>query len=151
MKASWQSCTGDAAPRVVNMHGVRVVYMYEEGDIDQYFFCHSHVHLYNPVHSSAWTAKTPLVFGMKYACANGFQPINRSRESNHRFNQFSFGQISASNWLLNVSMQYLVKVIKMNILLVCNINIYSACYLPPWKLEAAWALMDSELVQLISW
>ena len=27
-----QSCTGDAVPRVVNMHGVRVVYMYEEGD-----------------------------------------------------------------------------------------------------------------------
>ena len=36
----WQYCTGDAAPRVVNMHGVRVVlhvqggrvvYMYEEG------------------------------------------------------------------------------------------------------------------------
>ena len=31
MKSSWQSCTGDAAPRIVNMHGVRVVYMYEEG------------------------------------------------------------------------------------------------------------------------
>ena len=31
IQPSWQSCTGDAAPRVVNMHGVRVVYMYEEG------------------------------------------------------------------------------------------------------------------------
>ena len=31
INSSWQSCTGDAAPRVVNMHGVRVVYMYEEG------------------------------------------------------------------------------------------------------------------------
>ena len=30
--SSWQSCTGDAVPRVVNMHGVRVVYMYEEGE-----------------------------------------------------------------------------------------------------------------------
>ena len=30
--SSWQSCTGDAAPRVVDMHGVRVVYMYKEGD-----------------------------------------------------------------------------------------------------------------------
>ena len=29
--SSWQSYTGEAAPRVVNMHGVRVVYMYEEG------------------------------------------------------------------------------------------------------------------------
>ena len=34
IKSSWQSCTGDAAPRVVNMHGVRVVYMYEEGVAD---------------------------------------------------------------------------------------------------------------------
>ena len=33
MKASWQSCTGDTAPRVVNMHGGRVVYMYEEGGL----------------------------------------------------------------------------------------------------------------------
>ena len=29
--SSWQSCAGNAAQRVVNMHGVRVVYMYEEG------------------------------------------------------------------------------------------------------------------------
>ena len=28
---SWQSCTGDATPIFVIMHGVRVVYMYEEG------------------------------------------------------------------------------------------------------------------------
>ena len=38
MKISWQSCTGDAAPRVVNMHGVRVVYRYEEGDLS---VCHT--------------------------------------------------------------------------------------------------------------
>ena len=31
IQPSWQSYTGDAAPRVVNMHGVRVVYMHEEG------------------------------------------------------------------------------------------------------------------------
>ena len=28
---SWQSCIGDAAPIFVIMHGVRVVYMNEEG------------------------------------------------------------------------------------------------------------------------
>ena len=31
IQPSWQSCTGDGAPRVVKMHGIRVVYMYEEG------------------------------------------------------------------------------------------------------------------------
>ena len=31
LHSSWQSCTDDAAPRVVDMHGVRVVYMYKEG------------------------------------------------------------------------------------------------------------------------
>ena len=31
IQPSWQSCTGDGAPRIVNMHGIRVVYMYEEG------------------------------------------------------------------------------------------------------------------------
>ena len=30
IQSSWQSYTGEAAPRVVNMHGVRVVYMHEE-------------------------------------------------------------------------------------------------------------------------
>ena len=28
---SWQSCIGESAPIFVIMHGVRVVYMYEEG------------------------------------------------------------------------------------------------------------------------
>ena len=43
IQPSWQLCTGDAAPRVVNMHGVRVVYMYEEGvfgviELNGFFF-----------------------------------------------------------------------------------------------------------------
>ena len=31
LTSSWQSCTGNAAPRVVKMHGVMVVYMYKMG------------------------------------------------------------------------------------------------------------------------
>ena len=59
MKSSWQSCTGDAAPRVVNMHGVRVVYMYEEGAHTERVHAHTHVQHTHALH--IYTLTQPFI------------------------------------------------------------------------------------------
>ena len=58
IQPSWQLCTGDAAPRVVNMHGVRVVYMYEEGvfgvvELNGFFSTPTH----RPIHCPCYYRK----------------------------------------------------------------------------------------------